>query len=649
MHNGLTSFSPGLSEQNRENNVHMSLRNLRLTWAIGNTIGLWMLDSFGQSKQRAGQRHEPLLMWPFLTALLLCLDTFPVGAQFSASLDRDTVIVGEPVTLSLKFENVQPGGVPNLPPLPGLRVAGGWQTRSESRIENGASTTTVIYSLPLIAEKAGDYTIPPMVAEFDGKKVQTQQLQLKVLQSDPSAPPADYANKLAFLWPVLPKKEMYVGEVMVVELRLYLRSEIRKYSELRLPPLRGDGFTGGKTAGGQQFQRRLGAAQFNVIPFYQTVTPVKTGDLALAPINATIVVRIVTGGRRTIFDSGFDPEDPFGPATRPEQVALTVDQQTIHVLPLPQDNMPPGFSGAIGNFQLAYSAGPTNVTAGDPITVRIQISGRGYLDGVAIPPLEWKDFKSFPPTIKTETTDPLGLQGTKYFEQLVTPQSPDLRELPGISFSFFDPDAKAYKTLSEPPIKLTVRPGAAAAAPTVAAARDTNEKPQMNQDIVPIKQHFGSVIANARPLLVRPWFLALQSVPALAFIGALTWRKRNESWANNPRLRRKRMLEHMMRNGLEQMRRSAAANKSEEFFATLFRLLQEQNGERLDLPASAITEAVVEENLRPRGVPEETLQAVQELFQICNLARYAPMRTSQELTAVIPKFENAIAKLKEVP
>ena len=32
--------------------------------------------------------------------------------------------------------------------------------------------------------------------------------------------------------------------------------------------------------------------------------------------------------------------------------------------------------------------------------------------------------------------------------------------------------------------------------------------------------------------------------------------------------------------------------------------LQEQLGERLDLPASAITEAVIEEHLRPRGAPE---------------------------------------------
>src|SRR6478609_3626258 len=104
-----------------------------------------MIDSLGQSKHRARQRHSPLLIWPVLTLLLLASGTFRVIAQFSASLDRDTVIVGEPVTLSLKFENVQPGGVPNLPPMPGLRPAAGWQTRSESRLVNGSSTTTIIY------------------------------------------------------------------------------------------------------------------------------------------------------------------------------------------------------------------------------------------------------------------------------------------------------------------------------------------------------------------------------------------------------------------------------------------------------------------------------------------------------------------------
>jgi hypothetical protein len=118
--------------------------------------------------------------------------------------------------------------------------------------------------------------------------------------------------------------------------------------------------------------------------------------------------------------------------------------------------------------------------------------------------------------------------------------------------------------------------------------------------------------------------------------------------ANNPRLRRRRQVAQIIRQGLLELRQLAADKKSDEFFATMFRLLQEQLGERLDLPASAITEAVIEEHLRPRGVPEATLAPLHELFQACNLARYAPIRTSQELAAIIPKLEAMIHDLQAV-
>ena len=103
-----------------------------------------------------------------------------------------------------------------------------------------------------------------------------------------------------------------------------------------------------------------------------------------------------------------------------------------------------------------------------------------------------------------------------------------------------------------------------------------------------------------------------------------------------------------MRNGLAELRKLAAENNSDQFFASLFRLLQEQIGERLDLPASAITEAVIEEHLLPRGLPDSIIVPLQELFQLCNLARYAPIRTSQELAAIIPKFESVADSLQKL-
>jgi hypothetical protein len=147
---------------------------------------------------------------------------------------------------------------------------------------------------------------------------------------------------------------------------------------------------------------------------------------------------------------------------------------------------------------------------------------------------------------------------------------------------------------------------------------------------------------------MRPWFVAAQGVPVLAFVLALVWRRRTDRLALNPRLRRRREAARVIREGLGTLRRLAAAGDSEAFFATLVRVLQEQIGERLDCPASAITEAVIEEKLRPRGLSEEALALLHELFQAANLARYAPVRSEMELNALLPKLEAALRALQEM-
>jgi hypothetical protein len=185
--------------------------------------------------------------------------------------------------------------------------------------------------------------------------------------------------------------------------------------------------------------------------------------------------------------------------------------------------------------------------------------------------------------------------------------------------------------------------------PTIAAtSRPTQDAPPPSQDIVSIKQRPGKLEPITAPLVQQPWFITLQSVPALAFLGAVIWRKRNDALANNPRLRRQRKVAQIVREGLSDLQKFAAEKNSDEFFATLFQLLQEQLGERLDLPASAITEAVIEEQLQPRGVPTEALDALHELFQSNNLARYAPIKSSHELEALIPKLESVLKELQEV-
>jgi hypothetical protein len=386
---------------------------------------------------------------------------------------------------------------------------------------------------------------------------------------------------------------------------------------------------------------------FLVVPITAAVTPVKTGKLNLGPLAGSVIVYLPSARQRNI--DPFDVSGFFGPPSDPHRVPLSLDAQEVNVLPLPTQAIPRGFNGAVGNYTLGFTAGPTNVAAGDPITVKVQISGRGQLDALTLPDQPaWHDFKAYPPTTKLDTHDKLGIEGTKFFEQVIVPQSSDIKQLPEFAFSFFDPDQKAYRTLSQPVVPIMVRPGGSVAAPAVAGNTNQNQEQPLSRDIIQNKQRLG-VLGQARPLLLQqPWFMAVQAIPVAAWIVALLWRKRRDAFAKNPRLRRKQRLDGTLREGMGQMRQAAAANQSDAFFATLFRLLQEQLGERLDLPASAITEAVIDDELRPRGVAGASLDRLHETFQMCNLARYAPIKSSQELTAIIPRFEALLKELKEV-
>jgi hypothetical protein len=321
----------------------------------------------------------------------------------------------------------------------------------------------------------------------------------------------------------------------------------------------------------------------------------------------------------------------------------------MRVLPLPETNKPAEFNGAIGNFSMSFQAGPTNVAVGDPITLKIKISGRGSLDSISLPAQnDWRDFKLYPATSKVEPTDALGLEGAKSFEQVVVAENSAVRELPPFHFSFFNPETKKYQTLSSAKIPLVVRPTAATPQPTVFANNPEKVEPKSAPEVLHIKPELGTVSAISAPLVTQPWFLMLQGVAPLVWIGSVFVRKRKENFENNPKLRRRREVDQTVARGLKELSEHASANDSEKFFALTFRLLQEQIGERLDLPASAITEMDVEEKLRGAKIDAETLDALRELFQACNQARYGQQRSREELASFIPKVEKAIEGLRKI-
>ena len=567
-----------------------------------------------------------------------------LAASFTASLDRDTIALGEQATLSLKFDGVQPQDAPGIPGIAGLQFQYVGPSSAFSFI-NGQTSSSITYNYLVTAQHDGEFTIPALRADIGGQQLASTPLKLIVSKvAAPSAAAVNSGSEVAFLKFIFPKNKLYVGEPEVGRLELYLRDDVQNLGNFQLTASPTDGFSAGKTVELQNQRRRvqMGNRIYTVIPLAMPLTAIRTGPLVLGPFTAGAVVVLPSENQ------GGNPLFQMFNQGEQKQVTLATDPVNVESLPLPAANRPVNFTGAVGSFTMNATAGPTTVTVGDPITVRVQISGRGALDTVTLPVQDaWQNFKTYPPTTKLETGDPFGFQGTKTFEQIISPQNPDVHELPALTFSFFNPDDGQYHTLTQPAVPLVVKAAGATPMPALAANKNSaEEKPA--QDILPIKEYLGTLTQNKNPLVAQPAFLAAQAVPVLAFLAAFIWRRRTDNLANNPRLRRQRAVAALVASGLDDLKRYSQANKPDEFFATLFRLLQEQLGERLDCPASAITENVIDEHPVLRNAPQATLDGLRELFQLCNQARYAPVRGTSELNSVAQKFEETVGELQEV-
>lgn len=569
------------------------------------------------------------LAW--MAAFCLCAIVAQAEPGVSATLDRTEIELGETVVLTLTFEDCSPASDPALQ-IPGVQV-GNPNVGSRFEFNNGTSSTSKTYSYEILPSKEGPCSIPGFQFSLNnGRSTVTRPLTLTVRK--PSADNGE--DEAAFVRLQLPRQDIFLGETIPATIECYWQDG----GNIQRPQLVASGFS---VSGLGDYDRpnrqvRIKGKIYNQLVFHAAVTPAKAGMLELGP--ATWSLTVLTG-----------PPDIFGRPTRQRQVNAHSQVFNMQAHPLPTNNAPAEFSGAIGQFSLAsYEAGPTNLTVGDPITLKIRIAGSGAFDSVTVThnPSEWQDFKLYPANANFESNDPLRIEGAKFFEQVILPQNATITQIPAFSFVFFDPIQKAYRTLSHPPVPILVRPAVATPQPTVlqTAQAPNNDTPQPARDIVHIQPVLGKPVRMEGPLLTQAKFLASVAVAPLFWIGAVLWRRRKEQLAANPKLLRRRALDRLLRNELRALPGLARDNQKDAFYGSVVRILQEVLGERLDLPASAITEAALDQ-LPPEE--RELAVHVRDLFQACNQYRYAPDHGSAGLEALAPQIETVVARLRAAP
>lgn len=498
-------------------------------------------------------------------ALLACVffATMVRGEELSvqAAFERDRVAVGETVQFQLVIS-----GMHRRADAPEIAVDGlaihyfAPSQSSQMRIENGrmTSSSTLTHIYQVTPQRAGTFTIPSLIIDADGTKLRTQPVTLRVEREggNTGSSNAGGNGRMAFAEFVVPKRTLYLGEAVPVELRLYVDSRVRFQLEA-MPLIEGEGFTKAKLTEPRQERARKDGKEYDVIVFRTALTPSRAGQVKFGPSEVAFNAQIPQERRRdrprSLLEEmlGDDPfNDPFFSPMRVQRVTAKADEIQFEVKPLPVADRPKNFSGAVGDFKLSAEGNPHRLKIGDVLTMKLTVSGRGNFDRVNAPAIvDSSGWQVYPAKGDFKGDDPLGISGTKTFEIAVIPEMKKT-EMPDYEFAYFNPSTEKYVTLTagRGPLDVTGSPAPPAARPSLPVAKPAAsppagaETPPRPADIVGLRYDEGRILRGFEPLHEQRIFWLVQIIP---LAGLLCWlglrmRRTDEASARVARLRREK-------------------------------------------------------------------------------------------------------------
>ena len=534
--------------------------------------------------------------------------------RFEASVERNVIALGQSTQLNLAFQGTRDVPQPELPEIAGFQIRYlGPSTRMS--IVNGTMSSSITHMYSLIPLKTGKFTIGPFSFDYKGDTYKSNALNIEVLDKplssresarEPQAEGAELGDRV-FLEMRAGKTRAYINEVVPLTIKLYVNS--LSVRDIQYPAFEHEGFSADEFEKPKQYQEYRGRVLYEVIEFNTNLFGTRQGEFSMGPAELKANLLIKKQGRRhsSSFDDffGHDPFDDFFRGYETSPIELKSDVLSLKVLPFPENGKPKGFSGAVGDFVLGVEVSPKQVKQGDPVTVRMIVSGNGNFNTVISPKLKNQEgFKVYEPQITQQGN-------RKVFEQILIPLSDSIREIPAVSLSFFDPGKEKYRTLSKSHIPITVKKREKEEEITVVEGLQTVEKiltkEILGRDIIYIKESPGRLKIRGWYLYKNPVFLMVQFVPVILFVSAIMIQRRREKLRTDIVYARRLSAPRKAKKGMRKAQGYLKNSKSEEFYGSVYKTLQEYIGDRYHIPAGGITSDIVDTSLKDKAIDEGLL------------------------------------------
>ena len=597
-----------------------------------------------------------------MTLMAYSTQTFADKVSFVASAP-DVVVVGDQFRLSYTVTTQKVKDF-RAPSIKGFDVLMG-PSRSEqssTQIVNGSvsSTSSITFTYILMANTAGEFTVPGASIVADGNQMISNSVKIKVLPQDqnhnssrrnndnsssiqPSSN-ASVSNQDLFITATASKTNVYEQEAFVLTYKIYTRESNLQLNNAKLPDFKG--------FHSQEIEMTTNARwtpeHYKGRNYYTTVYrqfvlfPQQSGKLFIEPAQFQMTVNKPVQSADP-FDAFFNGGNNVIEIKKP----ITTPKIAINVNPLPAGK-PTNFLGGVGEFNISSSINSKELKTNDAITIKLVISGTGNLKLISNPEIKFPDdFEVYDPKVDNQVRlTKEGLTGNKVIEYLAIPRHAGTYKIPGVSFSYFDIRSKSYKTLNTEDYVINVEKGAGNADQVIANFTNKEDLKVLGEDIRYIKQNEVTFQPKGSFFYGSMSYWLFYIIPALAFIlFFIIYRKQAAENANVAKMRTKKANKVAIKR-MKLAGKLLSENKKDAFYDEVLKALWGYISDKLNIPVSRLSKDNIEEKLRNHGVSEELIKEFLYALNDCEFARFAPGDENQAMDKVYSSSIEVISKME---
>ena len=578
----------------------------------------------------------------FYISLFICLLSISLVAQeatLKAKVSKNKLGVNQ--RLRIEFSIDKQGGDNFSPPnFANFKVVGGpSQSVSQSWI-NGKVTFSQSYTYIIQPKRKGAFSIASASIKIGGKFIKSEPVKIIVLDAVeiPKNPndPNYVAQQNIHLVAEISKANPYVGEGIYVEYRLYVSENVSVYDTSISEAPKYNGFWNQdiKVNGFLVKMGKYNGENYRYIVLQKALLiPTKTGKLSIDPMRMDIVIGVPSGRA-----------DFFGNAiTKNIRREFASTKKIIRPKSLPLEGKPANFAGAVGDFDFSVALSKDILKANETSQVQIKISGKGNLKLFELPTVETPaELEMYQPERKERVrVNASGISGAVTDTYTVVPLYKGKYKIPSISFSYFNPKEKKYKTIATEDFFVDVQEGKELITLDTSSVR--------KQEVVSTGKNFRYIATKTKFITAKKidffksnlfyvlFLLPLIAIPVGVFIG-----KKNEERSNDIIGNKTRKAEKLAKKYLSKAQKQLG--KKEAFYEALERALHNYLKAKLGIETAEISKERITEILEGKNVKAATIHQFIEVLKNSDFARYTPFTA----TEMKEEFERAKAVIVQL-